>query len=263
MSEGGENIVTNQIANIAQKAQKLGIDTKEKNDDQLTSEIIEFRNNQSNISRLAENLTGFRPDNPKIIDLLVPEAEKIRDKYGLPNPTLMIINQKKYHNLLNNYIKENNIQIFHASGNEQFFVDNPNFPGAFFPETNSIVVNQDFFDDSPGHDKTMLFVLLAHEITHAKQFENEPNMSIEQKEYEANMASLPIEYLYSTKEKEEKLNIVKDMFSTINESVELCDKQGEEVTREWYTPDNLLIKIDGITKEQIDTHNTPIQNVSK
>ncbi len=47
-------------------------------------EIIDFRSNQSDKSRLIEYATGLRPDDPKMGDKLVEDAKAIEAKYGIP-----------------------------------------------------------------------------------------------------------------------------------------------------------------------------------
>ena len=47
--------------------------------------LISFRNKQSQYSRLAEVITGLRPEDPGMAERLIEDQKIVRAKYGLPS----------------------------------------------------------------------------------------------------------------------------------------------------------------------------------
>lgn len=152
----------------------------------------EFRENQSYASRLAERITGLRPEDPRMPERLTEDRQFIREKYKLPNEAMLADNPTEYKKQLEKIAKANGVKIKSKSDCGSFFQENPWTQGAAFEHESSIGldVNQTNLQEY----KTSVLIF-EHELIHAIQMKKSPDLPIEGMEYEAYVASLNIEFL--------------------------------------------------------------------
>ena len=175
---------------------------------------------------MAEKLTGgLSPENPKIVDFLVSESKRVRDKYKLPDMRQLFSAPEIYDEQLGNVRLDNKIGSLTKEMVAEFFNKYPNSVAAYFPQVRSIGFNPERQQKDPQDYEGMsnYYMGYTHELTHGLQDIIDPNMSIDQKEYEANLVSIPMEILQEkgllTKE------IIEYIFKGISYSVNLYNKQ--------------------------------------
>ena len=154
-------------------------------------EIIEFRYNQSYASRLAEFITGLRPDDPKFAERIALDYKIIREKYSLPARELRWEAPVDYEHFLRERAAKDNIKLRDTSDCGNFFKKNPHASGVFFDNRNEIgsTINKENIE---SYAKSL--GILEHEFIHAEQQITSPRMPIELMEYEAYIAGINPKY---------------------------------------------------------------------
>lgn len=201
-------------------------------------QIIEFRKSQSVTSRLAEYLTGIRPDNPKMGKLLTDEHYRCRCKYVLPNEELKTSNPEGYELYLRKLMKEQRVVVLDKSEFGTFFEDHPDISAVYFPDRK--VMGVDLGNSSESEtDRLMRLTKFEHETMHALQDCLFPEMTIEQKEFEAYVAGISVSVLQSQPE---------PVFNAIRNSLVSWRKQGGEISAEWGNPNWFLKNVDKVVE---------------
>lgn len=209
------------------------------------NKIVE-RRGQNTPDRLMEMLTGVAKENFELVDRLEADKQTIRVKYNLPDEDMRRGNPGEYYWRLNKIAEENNLKIRPKEWDEQFFIDN-DVTAKFEPDTSTIVVD---LDDQSERKYRVGLKSLEHELIHGLQVARYPNMPIEVMEYEAYVASAPIEMM-------KKSSLVKELrvfkFELTGSVFNWYKRQGR--MPEWDTPEWFLEnvdKINGVEKEFVD-----------
>ena len=231
--------------------------------DSTLREQVEARFNQSSYSRLAEFITGLKPEDPKMLEKLATDREIIKAKYNLPPLELLLVSPSEYEHKLRQIAQTLNTKIREKSDCGKFFKENPFTGAVYMDDTNQIGT-----DIKKGELGSYLksLQILEHELVHAIQNQNSPSMPIELMEYEAYLASgINLDYV-----KEHPESIDKMLFGFfIIQSVrwwynEESKKRGRKVVPVWDNPEYFLqkdgIDLSEIKKSQSSTQ-TPISNI--
>ena len=206
------------------------------------NEQIEFRRTQEFSSRLAEYITGLRPEDPRIIERLIEDQKIIRARYGLPQTT-EIRKPSEYERFLKDVAHREGVRIKEKSECGDFFEKNRVADAVHFGGEKKIGVDIDKTDVDTYNAS---LVKLEHELIHALQHSKSPNMPIELMEYEAYVAGGNMDVL------KENQRAVELLFSyLIGGSVLFWyssqSKQSQtKVEPQWNNPDYFLEKVDGV-----------------
>lgn len=220
-------------------------------------EIVEFRFNQSDYSRLAEYITGLRPENPKILDKLVYDKEKIRYKYGLPSIDWIIENPTEYERFLRDIAKKNNRRIRDRSDCSNYFLKETDVAGAYFYKTKAIGADIDKTDESAY---LISLATLEHEIIHSIQDAKFSTLPFEIIEYEAYLANFDLEYYLEEASDFMVLYLFRDVvgdsvIQSYMRSNQIRNKYGlEMIEPEWINPEFFLKNVDGIDSKEIEKY---------
>ena len=182
--------------------------------------------NKSNACIVAEKLTKLSPEDPRIVDYLIDESKKIADKYKLPDISQMFSAPREYDEQLGNVRMVNKIGWLTKSETGHFFEEYPDTSAAYFCDTNSIAINTEKQKD-PNYNLGLYYMQITHEIIHGLQHIKDPDMEIEQKEYEAHVVSTPLKFLKENGflKGDSAKNLVEEIFDGISYSVDLYNKQ--------------------------------------
>ncbi|MDE2037983.1 MAG: hypothetical protein KGI69_02040 [Patescibacteria group bacterium] len=153
------------------------------------------RQEQSFGSRLAEYITGLRPDDPRMVERLAEDRLIIRAKYKLPDLDA-VGSLSAYERLLKRKAEELGVEIAEKSACGDFFKKS-RLGGAYMWSDRKI--GADMVKTDKKAYLTSLCIL-EHELIHALQHEQAPNMPIEQMEYEAYIAGGDMDFLKSNPE---------------------------------------------------------------
>lgn len=156
------------------------------------AEIIEFRFKQSWASRLAEHITGLRPNDPRMAERLVNDQLIIRGKYALPARAMRADNPTEYERFLRERAKQIGTEIKAKSECGGYFDGDGIAAGAYFDKGNFIGAS---LDKSTRPSYARGLGVLEHEFIHAEQGNKAASMPIELMEYEAYVAGLSPEAL--------------------------------------------------------------------
>ena len=216
---------------------------------------IENRFGQDRNERLVEHLLGYNFNNPKIFDKLDDDQNRAIVKYGLPVREFMFQNPGEYENILRNMAKENGVIITGKSDCGSFF-DKEGVEGAYFIDDRKIGIN---IDRSSQDEYILSLQTLRHELMHALQHKFYPNMSIEEREYEAHISGWNLVLLRENIEDLPKL-----FWNSVSSSVDfwyqkISDELGYEVNPEWDSPEYFLRNIDGVNDTVIQNYKTKYQ----
>ena len=201
-------------------------------------EQIDFRNKQEFSSRLAEYITGLRPDDPKMVERLTEDQKIIRAKYNLP-AIETITSLTAYERFLRNVAEELGVEIKPTSDCGDFFKKNPITKAVNIGDEKKIGID---IDRSTRDEYRFSLTVLEHELIHAKQDKVSPNMPIELKEYEAYVSRGNMEYLKTNQRAVELLfgfligGSVSNWYSRMSKSA------GSEVEPAWDNADYFLKK---------------------
>lgn len=212
---------------------------------------------QTESSRLAEYITGLRPDDPKMIERLIEDRKIIRTKYNLPDTNIRFDSPTEYETLLREIAKKNNVEIRSKSECGTFFEENSGAGGVYFGDSNNVGVDLKRNERS-SYEKSL--GTLEHELIHSEQQARYPNMPTELMEYEAYLAA----NINVEKFKEHPEEIEPILFSFfIGGSTRFWykDKNAENVKKSlpkikpvWNDPEYFLKNIDKINQDDIDTY---------
>ena len=249
--------------------QEVGLEVKSENigQERTPQEIIEFRLNQSRESRLAEYITGLRPDDPKMPERLALDHNIVRTKYGLPGiDTRFNAPQGEYENFLKGLAKENKVEIRNKSACGKFFEEN-DLSSAYLKDNRVIGINME--RNNPESYQTEL-ATLEHEMIHSIQFDKSPRMPIEGAEYEAYVAAVNPEYFKQNPEAVGQVfdkgikNSVDSWYSQVNEARK--QRNMPELKQQWDDPEYFLKNVDKIDgkeiekyKQQNESHGNPVE----
>lgn len=217
-----------------------------------TEEVIKFRFNQWDYSKLAEYITGIRPYNPKMSKLLTLEQKRLRGKYSLPPIDWVLDNPTEYERFLKEKAKKNRTRIRNCLDCSYYFKKNLSTEGVFFPHSNTIGVDmyRTYRTDSKNYFTSI--ETLEHEVIHSLQEIKYPRMPIEIFEYEAYVAS---ENFKEGDENEIFVDILKNVegcYEKVNE--QMGENSSETIVPEWRNPEYFLRNVDKIDEEDIENY---------
>jgi len=227
--------------------------------DPKTIETIESRFNQTNGSRVAELITGLRPEDPAMPERLTEIQQRILEKYQLPDIALSFSLGVGFSRIINHKLTENGISFLLKDQTQSFFDKYPQLFAAYFPDKKAIGINVEKQKD-PNYNDFIYNLTLMHEAIHALQDQHGDFnfLSIEWLEFEATIGSNllsvyqnpEIRSLISQEQISKEMSI---MFENFYLSIQAHEQQGGGTHKDKYTPENILRKIDGITDEQISS----------
>jgi hypothetical protein len=238
---------------------------KEKTREEI-EQLLEFRFNQSNTSKLTEYITGIRPDDPQMADRLIEDQKIIRGKYNLPPRDARSTSPSEYEHLLKNIAKKNGSSIRDKSERSRFF-ERHAFAGASYDKDGRNIFvgidrnNLQYYIKGLGD--------LEHEIIHSEQDARYKGMPIELSEYEAYIAGLKVEVAKESPETIEDMiaffigGSVNTWYAQENEILKA--KSEPEIQPVWKNPEYFLKNIDNIDQEDIDAYRkriTTLDNTS-
>ena len=211
---------------------------------------IEARLNQSLASRLSEYITGLKLEDPALMERLIEDQQRLRQKYSLPPLDLLLEEPSEYERQLKVAVQKAGVKMKATSDCGSFFTDNA-ARGVFMGEDNTIGV------DIQRNDKDYTSSLKAfeHEYVHSLQHANSPRMPIELQEYEAYIANLNTKYL--KEHPEDTINFIFGFFiaSSVNTWYRLANERrgGEEpqLTPVWDDAEYFLKNVDQISDADI------------
>jgi hypothetical protein len=222
-------------------------------------EIIKSRFEQSDSSKLAEYITGLKPDNPKMVERLIEDQKILRERYKLLDKDVRLETPGDYENYLRKIAQLNDIQINPKSDCGSFF-ENYSDANAVYLSGGKIGVNIDK-NNKDKYSEDLLH--LEHEIIHGLQDKYYPNKPIELREYEAYVAVGNNEYFVDNPEQVKP--VLFDFF--MGGSVEIdykmaSERTGEEREPVWKNSEYFLKNLDGISQEKIDNYKNKQQSTS-
>lgn len=214
-----------------------------------SEEIIEFRFNQWDYSKLAEYITGIRPDNPEMLKLLTLEQKKLREKYSLPPIDWVLDNPTEYERFLKEKAKKNRTHIRDRLDCGKYFKENFSTEGVFSYESNSIGVDINR-TDLKNYCKSIK--ILEHEVIHSLQAIKYPRMPIEISEYEAYVANENLRENYEDEVFFHILGSIDGWYEKVNKLME--ENSSETIVPEWRDPEYFLRNVDKIDEEDIENY---------
>lgn len=232
-------------------ANRLGIAVSPSDDEMaLVVRIASFRQKQTRTSRLCEYVTGFRLEDPKLLDKLEADQRVVRQRYGLPDRGCKFENPEGYEQLLRKLAEDNGIEVRPTSDCAPFFVQGTIAEAVHFEENGRQVVGVDFFDEGSTVAYMKSLALLEHELIHSLQAIYFPEMSIELQEYEAYVCGWSINCLRGDPG---LVNTVFDFGVEVSVDYWYREKlkEGEDVRLEWDSPSFFLENRDGIFEETL------------
>jgi hypothetical protein len=221
---------------------------KKLNKDQL----FELRFNQSEASKLAEYITGIRPEDPRMLDRLIIDQKILRTKYNLPSlESRKEYSFAEYERILYEIAEKNNVIIRDKNEHVRFF-EKYMANASYDEDLHSIFIDMKRNTDNE-YGKSL--ITLEHELIHAEQEIHGKGMPIELMEYEAYVASMNM-----PKFKDAPGDIEPVLFSfCIGVSTNIWyaqNKEGEKGFTEpiWRNPEYFLKNIDHISDEEIEIY---------
>lgn len=218
-------------------------------------EIIDFRFKQSRSSRLAEYITGLKPNDPKMAERLIADVEIIRAKYQLPQRDMRYQNPSEYERLLREKAEEIGVRIIEKSDCGKFFDKNAIVSGVSFDREEKIGISIKR-EDREQYSESL--AVLEHELIHALQDKYSARMPIEQREYEAYLAGANPGWIRNKRENVDPVifgfmiqNSVDHWYKSMNERRE----EGEpEIKPVWDSPEYFLSNVDHVDPTQIEAY---------
>ncbi len=216
--------------------------------------LIKFRFKQSSASRLAEYITGMRPDDSRMPDRLIEDQKILRAKYHLPPREWRRDFPSEYERILRKMAKESKTIIRSKAEYEKFFQKH-SVAGLYDGATNTTYIEIDHNTSSYIND----LGVLEHELVHAAQ--RDKNMTFELKEYEAYVAVSNNEYF---KENPEEIGFVlfgyfigksvEVEYFEINKHTTSGPKSELTIKPIWNDPQYFLKNIDKVSQVDIDEY---------
>ena len=208
-------------------------------------EIIAERQSQRFSSRLAEYITGLKPEDPSMLERLVADKAIIRTKYNLPSKYLP---PSEFERALLRVAKDLKVRIKSRSECGKLFEENPLAGAMFQSEANEIAAD---INKKNLEDYRNSLHKLEHELIHVIQHKKFPTMPVELSEYEAYVADLNMAYLREHPEDIDSILFNFLIGGSVNMNYRLqSEKRGEKVVPIWDKPEYFL-KNDGIDLSKI------------
>ena len=239
--------------------------------DSKTIKTIESRFNQTNGSRIAELITGLRPEDPKMPEKLTEIQGRILEKYQLPDIALSFSLGIEFDRIIRHKVAENGVSFLLKDETQPFFDKYPQLFAAYFHEKKAIGINVEKQKD-PNYNYFIYNLTLMHEVIHALQDHNGDfdRLSVEWLEFEATIGSNLLSIyqnpnIRSHITEEQITTEMSIMFENFYLSIQAYEQQGGITHKNKYTPENILKEIDGITDDQIrsfEQNHNPISKVS-
>jgi hypothetical protein len=199
---------------------------------------------QSFSSRLAEYLTGLKPEDPAMLERLAADQEYLRAKYNLPSWDMPA---SEFERALRHTAEKLGVKIIPKAECGNFFEENP-YAGAIHFDDNRIGID---IDKSEYQQYVRGLSQLEHELIHSMQIHESPSMPPELKEYEAYTAGANLDYL---KKHPEQINEIFFHFfvgGSVNMHYYLeSERRGEEYAPNWDNPEYFLRR-DGIDPDKV------------
>ncbi len=227
--------------------------------ERTVDELIEFRFNQSNSSRLAEYITGIRPDDPKMAERIVEDQSIIRAKYGLPPREGAFEDITEYERFLRARAKEIGVSVRTKSECGTFFEDSRMADGVYFSGRKVIGTTM----NNESYDKyAKSIVTLEHEYIHAEQERSAARMPIELMEYEAYVAGLNKKFILKKPEDIDwvvfQFFIGGSVWHWYKERNSNKKENDPEVVPVWKEPEYFLRNVDKVDQKLIDDYKSRV-----
>jgi hypothetical protein len=222
------------------------IDSPIKTSGEDNNALIEADLNDSSIpqNKLAKDRTGLELNDPDIGNKLLEDQNNLNKTYDLPDRNERITNPTQYKKDLENIAAKYNINIKYVDSNytDAVFQQSPIARGYYDNKTNSIVIKV-----TDGKDVNL--AELEHELIHGLQYYTNPDMPIEQAEYEAYVAANMSTDLDTINKPANKLGL----FDGISGSVNHFYLENGEVDP-WITPETTTDTQTGILQKVQDLY---------
>lgn len=211
-------------------------------------DMVAFRKEQSTGSRLAERITGLRPDDPKMIERLAEDQKIFRSRYGLPlDPKPE--NPNEYEIFLRKYLKKIGVTVRPTCEFGGFFSSGHFAGGVHFSGDKKIGLDINK-EDRKSHTKSA--TALEHELIHALQTEYFPGLPVELMEYEAYISGMNID---GVKAAENPAEVIEAIFqyliaaSVLNNYNYRSKEEGRKIRPEWDDPTFFLKNVDHVDEQ--------------
>jgi len=228
-------------------------------------EQIEFRKNQTFGSRLCEYITGMRPDDPGMAERLVDDRKVILQKYDLPDIHDYGGRLAEYENELDLIMKKKGINLKEV---DDLGEDTARMVEMFeereygYYETEGEFVASSILDRSDEKRYRADLQVRCHEMIHALQFRDYPNMPIEGMEYEATIVAMDPEALLEDREHLEVIFEWPIMTSVRSYYKTIGKERGEKAV--WDTAEWWLKTVDGIEANESEIYNLkPLNEIDR
>ena len=215
-------------------------------------QLLELRFNQSDASKLAEYITGIRPDDSRMLERLITDQKILRAKYNLPAlESRAQYPVSEYEKLLHRMAEANNVTIRSTDEHVRFF-DEYMASASYDHDLHSVFVDMEKNSEGKYWDG---LVTLEHELIHAEQNVHNTGMPVELREYEAYVATMNMPKF---KDMSEEIEFV--MFSfCIGVSTNIWYAQNEKsgkgpVEPVWRDPAYFLKNVDSVSDEDIESY---------
>lgn len=220
-------------------------------------QLLELRFNQSEASKLAEYITGMRPDDPQMLERLITDQKILRAKYNLPTiESRTEYPFAEYERLLYEMAAKNNVTIRDKDEHVRFF-ENYMASALYDDDLHAVFVGMER-DTEKKYGKSL--VTLEHELIHGEQEVHAKTMPIELQEYEAYVASMNMPKFKNMPEEIESV-----LFSfSIGVSTNIWYAQNKEngkgpIEPVWRDPVYFLKHVDNMNDEDIEAYKILIQ----
>lgn len=235
-----------------QKMENVKLNKIEEKSHQMTKdELFALRQKQSGASRLAEYITGLRPDDPRMEERIIQDQRIIRAKYHLPT------REERLHYLFDDSMENYEKMLFQRAEEIGYSVENnPHHKLFEVLEAEGIHdgYNKRIIAKTNKRDKKSFIkhvITLEHELIHALQPENMPT---ELREYEAHVGTRSIENFFTDDPVKNTRMIENGLFGTyIGGSVASWYRQ-DGTKSVFNNPDWFLKNVDGFTEQEIEEY---------
>jgi hypothetical protein len=138
---------------------------------------VDINNPEVPTNKIAKSITGLEPKDSEMTNVIIENHLSLKEKYGLPPREMRFDDPELYKNTLEEIARQNGIEVRFVNPTTDKVFQMAPMAGAY-AETNNIIIRSDL------NPKDYLGSF-EHELVHALQNKIDPNMSVEQKEFEA------------------------------------------------------------------------------